>query len=46
VLRATRLDGYAPLDLVNATSAGIPSAGRQVVRATIADQVLASALAE
>jgi zinc D-Ala-D-Ala carboxypeptidase len=45
LLRATRLDAlpdsYAPLDLVNATSAGIPSAGQQFVRATIADDTRA-----
>jgi LAS superfamily LD-carboxypeptidase LdcB len=45
LLRATRADelpdGYAPLDLVNAASAGIASAGRQLVRAAIADDTRA-----
>lgn len=45
LLRATRADalpdGYSPADLVNATTAGIPSAGRQLVRAAIADDARA-----
>jgi D-alanyl-D-alanine carboxypeptidase len=45
LLRATNADslpdGYAPADVVSATASGIPSAGRQLIRAVIVDDTRA-----